>query len=442
MQLDGIFPFTDAFLAICVRQRQDAVFIGIGTEVFNGVARKPEAIGAVRVEGHFRATIITGDDSTFFGRLGCLFCFLLRRHFFFDRLFFFRFFRSIGRAVCLNAASGKRPDGFRGEVKNLRILRGIIGSVCIIPADIHADSALHLHGIGICLHYEDSMFRNSSCNRAILIHNIGAFGSKVNVLSKAGFISYLCSLAVFNAIRFGSKLIAAGSVKIQLQIYIESRIVLENSTEIRTEELVILHLVEILIHLVETDGESALRRSLAVGFNLIAGDRPCSFRNKAQYAGILGAVIRAVFTVAFHVHVGGTLHLFGIGVGFHLIDSVGRNRGSDGDVIINGIGALSRCKTDHTEAGAVILHGTLAVFNHVGIRGKGVVACSVKIQLQIYRKAGIIYEEAAEVGALELIILHLVQIFVSGIEADGICAFNSICLACGCLTARSRNCIL
>ena len=75
MQLDGIFPFTDAFLTVDVRQRQDIVFIGIGTEIFYAEITKPETIGTIRVEGHFRASVITGDDSAFLGSLGCLFCF-------------------------------------------------------------------------------------------------------------------------------------------------------------------------------------------------------------------------------------------------------------------------------------------------------------------------------------------------------------------------------
>ena len=84
MELDRV-AFAGRFLAVFVRKRQNAIFIGVGTDIFNAVTAEPEAVSTVAVERDFRSAVIRQYGNTF---SGC-FCFGSRCRLF-NRLFRFR----------------------------------------------------------------------------------------------------------------------------------------------------------------------------------------------------------------------------------------------------------------------------------------------------------------------------------------------------------------
>ena len=57
MQFDRI-AFAHGSFAILIRQGQNAVFIGVRAQVFDGIGLKPETIGTICVEGHFRTAVV------------------------------------------------------------------------------------------------------------------------------------------------------------------------------------------------------------------------------------------------------------------------------------------------------------------------------------------------------------------------------------------------
>ena len=159
---------------------------------------------------------------------------------------------------------------------------------------------------------------------------------------------------------------------------------------------------------------------MGIGF-LVADDLtvfqcPAGFGNEIQHGGDIIGIVYAISIVAVHIHIGGGLHLGGIGVGLHLKCGMGCGRCGYGAVTIDQVGALGLHGQDQSQTGIVTDHGTVARLDDVAVGAQNVCAVSVQIQADVHIETAVGFDHTGEIGAEELIVGHVVGVFIALVE--------------------------
>ena len=399
--------------AVGVLHGQHAALIGVGALVHNAVGLKVEAVGAVRVEGHLRALVVGSDRHAL--DLGAL-CRLL-----FDRLFD-RLFLGVGIEIALDRAAGERPDRLGHKRKHLWVLGGVIGAVLIMLAHLHLGGALHLYGIGIGRHLGHGMGRGGGRHGAVPVIDIGTLGLHREHKTETGIIADHAARPGLHAVGVGQQLIVARAVERQRKVKEEAGVGVQQALGRGRDEFIVLHQIDIARVAVEAHGKAAAERRLAIARNRASVERPDRLGHEREHLGVLGGIVGAVLVVLAHGHLGGALHLHGIGISRHFGHGVGCGGGRHGAVFIGHIGTLGFCREDETETGIVADLAALPGLHAVGVGQQRVIARAVERQCEVEEEAGVGVQQALGRGGDEFIILHQIDIARVAVEAHGVAA--------------------
>ena len=431
MELDGI-ALAGGGLAVLVGEGQDAVFIGPGAQVLDGVGGEPEAVGAVGVEGHLGAAVVGGDHRRLSqqGRRGFRrsFCHGRRRGFrrsfghgllccFLSRLLFLH----RGGFILRDGASAEGPDGLGHSIQHRGMIRGIIGAVGGLGvADLVIGGAAHLAGIGIQLQGEDRVGGGGSGDNAVLAYGIGALCLHGGHHAQAGVIADDGALAGLDAVGIAGEGVGVVGIQGQLQGQVQPGVVVHQTAEVAALELMSGHDVQIAFRA----GDNHIVGSGHVGILHVAADfavsqGPDGLGHSIQHRGMIRGVIGAVGGLGVaDLVIGGAAHLAGIGIQLQGEDRVGGGGGGDGAVLIHGIGALCLHGGHHAQTGVIADDGALAGLDAVGVAEESIGIVRVQRELQGQVQPGVVVHQAAEVSALELIAGHDLQIAFRAGDVD------------------------
>ena len=190
--------FGNRFRAVGVDDRQLAIRIGVGAELFDGIASEPEAERAVRIECDLRSLVIRRDRNAFRSRR---FRSLLRR-----ALLRRRFRRSRFDICGDRIVTVQRPDGLGDRVEDGGIFRGIIFAVRHLGVSEQITCRTsHLAGISVEPEFEYCVACRGGRDCSVVVEHIGAFGVHRGDHTESRVVADHGALARLDAVRVGQE---------------------------------------------------------------------------------------------------------------------------------------------------------------------------------------------------------------------------------------------